>query len=519
MKRTAEKPLRMSGTKDYYRVLGVKRDATDSDIKKAYRKLALKYHPDKNDHPEAEEKFKEIAEAYDVLTNPQKKAEADLAAANASAKPSYFRSSSFPGQRAPPSSFHHGFHNHHAHHPHYVDPFKLFESVFAGKDPFDFHRQFHQHTAANDPFSSFFDSQVPDFPDSGRPNGSGANSRKSSRTSFTTFTTSGGNVHVHTRTVIDDDGSVRREMRFQTPGNNASVNSNSNSGPAASTSGVSAAPNTSTTPKQNGSAHPRPTSDPCPPPPPQSDPFNSASAKPTAHIPPSARVPNGAAAASSSSRAARANSSTERARGQPDGSAQSQSAPNRQQPPSGWGIPRQPQGRPSQGPQTAPPKHSPPIFQPTHVKLPERGEADGGVAAPDSAGAARAPRTARPSSGVVGGGVRRKPRHNSRAGQPSQPTVINVQCPLCARAFPKDRVELHAATCEGRSPDEAPEVEIVEESIPGSRASQHNKRMRNRVDDTVDQAGGCVTCPICNEAYPKTVIEEHAANCGDEVYV
>ena len=72
------------------------------------------------------------------------------------------------------------------------------------------------------------------------------------RTSFTTFTTSGGNVHVHTRTVIDDDGSVRREMRFQTPGNNASVNSNSNSGPAASTSGVSAAPNTSTTPKQNG---------------------------------------------------------------------------------------------------------------------------------------------------------------------------------------------------------------------------------------------------------------------------
>lgn len=76
-------------TKDYYRVLGVKRDASEADIRKAYRKLALKYHPDKNDHPEAEEKFKEIAEAYDVLTNPQKKAEADMAT-NA-AKPNYFR--------------------------------------------------------------------------------------------------------------------------------------------------------------------------------------------------------------------------------------------------------------------------------------------------------------------------------------------------------------------------------------------------------------------------------------------
>ena len=47
-----------------------------------------------------------------------------------------------------------GFHSHH--HPHhYVDPFKLFESVFAGKDPFDFHRQFH-HSASVDPFASFF---------------------------------------------------------------------------------------------------------------------------------------------------------------------------------------------------------------------------------------------------------------------------------------------------------------------------------------------------------------------------
>lgn len=59
--------------KDYYKVMGVARDASQDEIKRAYRKLARKYHPDVSKEPDAEEKFKEIGEAYEVLKDPQKR--------------------------------------------------------------------------------------------------------------------------------------------------------------------------------------------------------------------------------------------------------------------------------------------------------------------------------------------------------------------------------------------------------------------------------------------------------------
>jgi molecular chaperone DnaJ len=63
----------MADSKDYYQALGVMKSASSADIKKAYRKLALQYHPDRNKGKDAEAKFKEVTKAYEVLSDPQKR--------------------------------------------------------------------------------------------------------------------------------------------------------------------------------------------------------------------------------------------------------------------------------------------------------------------------------------------------------------------------------------------------------------------------------------------------------------
>jgi molecular chaperone DnaJ len=105
----------MAEKRDYYEVLGVSRDASTDDLKKAYRKLAVKYHPDKNPGDKsAEDKFKEVSEAYDILNDDQKRAAYDR-----------YGHAAFAGGMGGPAGGGGagGFH----------DPFDIFREVFGGQ--------------------------------------------------------------------------------------------------------------------------------------------------------------------------------------------------------------------------------------------------------------------------------------------------------------------------------------------------------------------------------------------------
>lgn len=67
----------MAEKRDFYDVLGVSKDASQDEIKKAYRRLSKKYHPDLNDSPDADAKFKEVAEAYETLSDESKRSNYD----------------------------------------------------------------------------------------------------------------------------------------------------------------------------------------------------------------------------------------------------------------------------------------------------------------------------------------------------------------------------------------------------------------------------------------------------------
>ncbi len=68
----------MATTRDYYEILGLERGASDEDIKRSFRKLAQRWHPDVNTDPDADERFKEINEAYQVLSDPQRRQQYDM---------------------------------------------------------------------------------------------------------------------------------------------------------------------------------------------------------------------------------------------------------------------------------------------------------------------------------------------------------------------------------------------------------------------------------------------------------
>ncbi|XP_015275286.1 PREDICTED: dnaJ homolog subfamily B member 1 [Gekko japonicus] len=131
--------------KDYYRILGLSRGATEDDIKKAYRKQALRYHPDKNKDPGAEERFKEIAEAYDVLSDPKKREIFDKFGEEGLKGGGPSCSGGGPNG----TSFTYTFHG---------DPHAMFAEFFGGRNPFDtffVQRNGDEDMDVDDPFANF----------------------------------------------------------------------------------------------------------------------------------------------------------------------------------------------------------------------------------------------------------------------------------------------------------------------------------------------------------------------------
>lgn len=127
----------MAAKRDYYDILGVGKQVSAEALKKAYRQLALTWHPDRNKAPEAETKFKEINEAYEVLSDPQKRQAYDQYG-HAAFQPGGFGSGPQAGQAGPFRYYTTGNINFEDFFGGggFSDPFEIFESFFGGRSPF-----------------------------------------------------------------------------------------------------------------------------------------------------------------------------------------------------------------------------------------------------------------------------------------------------------------------------------------------------------------------------------------------
>lgn len=127
----------MATQQDYYAILGVSKTASQEEIKRAYRKLALQYHPDRNKTKEGEEKFKETTKAYEALSDPQKRQTYDQfgAAAFEQGGPGQNPHGGFGGQHGP-FSYTYSNNTEGFDMGGFSDPFEIFEQFFGGASPF-----------------------------------------------------------------------------------------------------------------------------------------------------------------------------------------------------------------------------------------------------------------------------------------------------------------------------------------------------------------------------------------------